>query len=138
MKSTRLSRRALLTRSAQGALAAALGDSVLDAPSSAWAASSPAAGETIPFFTVENDPDSITWLNNAIASFRAHGHPGVKINENFLSSENQLERLQVALATHTDLGIFTPPMANVEAYARAGYLRPLDDIVRAIGPGDFE
>jgi ABC-type glycerol-3-phosphate transport system substrate-binding protein len=80
MRSTRLSRRALLTRSAQGALAMALGDSVLDATSSARAASSQAAGETIPFFTVENDPDSITWLNNAIASFRAHGHPGVKIN----------------------------------------------------------
>ena len=134
MNSTRLTRHELLTRSAAGL--AALGLTGTSTVTDALAAST-ASTASVPFYTVESDPPSIVWLNQAAASYQAHGHPDFRLDEVVLNDSNRLERELIGFSTKTDLGIFTVAQPYIETWVNAGYLLPLDRVVQSIGPSDF-
>lgn len=102
----------------------------------------PAAGtpnsspKIIPFFTTENDPNQLAFLQSMIASYQSQ-HPNVEVDVTIAWSAERGRRLLSALAAGTDLGIFEVEPTLMPQWVEAGYLLPLNDVVANIGENDF-
>ncbi|WP_326690277.1 MULTISPECIES: extracellular solute-binding protein [unclassified Streptomyces] len=131
MPSARISRRGLLSLAAASATAAS-GSALLSACGSGAAS----GGKVVPFYTTESDPKSLAFYRSVIEKFE-RGHPGVTVKMTLYSDENQLQYLQSAMQTGTDIGVFAPPAANILDWAVKGYLLPLTGMIEEIGEDDF-
>ncbi len=90
----------------------------------------------IPFFTTESDPEQIAILQELIGEYQRL-NPNVEVDIILASPASRGRRLLTALASGADLGIFEIEPTLMLNWVKAGYLLPLDDIVRDIGEGDF-
>jgi multiple sugar transport system substrate-binding protein len=90
----------------------------------------------IPFFTTENDPNQLEFMQEVIAEYQAE-HPDVEVDIVIAWSAERGRRLLTALASGTDLGIFEVEPTLMPQWVDAGYLLPLNDIVGNIGTDDF-
>ncbi|MBI2759629.1 MAG: sugar ABC transporter substrate-binding protein [Chloroflexi bacterium] len=90
----------------------------------------------IPFFTTENDPNQLAFLQSMIAKYQSQ-HPDVEVDVTIAWSAERGRRLLSALASGSDLGIFEVEPTLMPQWVEAGYLLPLDDIVSNIGSDDF-
>jgi len=90
----------------------------------------------IPFFTTEADPTQLTVLRDLIGEYQ-NLHPNIEIDIILASPASRGRRLLTALASGADLGIFEIEPTLMTEWADAGYLLPLDDVVAAIGEGDY-
>ncbi|MFD8863946.1 ABC transporter substrate-binding protein [Streptomyces sp. NPDC059590] len=102
----------------------------------ACGADSGSGKKTVPFYTTENDPQSLAFYKMVIEKFEK-AHPGVKVKITLYQDENQLQYLQTAMQTGNDIGVFAPPAANILDWAEKRYLLPLTDLVKDIGEDDF-
>lgn len=89
---------------------------------------------TIPLYSEENDPGSMAFYAAVAADFEKQ-HPHVKININYYQGDPTF--LEAAFESKHDVGIFEPMIANIPAWAGAGYLLPVDDVIKSIGTDDF-
>lgn len=94
------------------------------------------ASLTIPFYTTENDPQTLAFFKKAGEDFKQQ-NKNIDVKVTAYQDETQLQFLTTAFQTGTDLGIFAPPSAFVTAWARQGFLLPLDPIIQKIGADDF-
>lgn len=90
----------------------------------------------IPLYTTENDANTLAFLAVAIQDYTAQ-HPNVNISINLFNSATGDQFLANAFRSQHDVGIFSPNVNSIPAWAEAGYLEPLDDVVDAIGRNDF-
>jgi multiple sugar transport system substrate-binding protein len=90
----------------------------------------------IPFFTTENDPNQLEFMQSVIAEYQSE-RPGVEVDLVIAWPAERGRRLLTALASGADLGIFEVEPTLMPQWVEAGYLLPLDDIVANIGTGDF-
>jgi ABC-type glycerol-3-phosphate transport system substrate-binding protein len=90
----------------------------------------------IPFYTTENDSGSLAFLAAAIQDYQTK-NPNVDISINLFNSAAGDAFLVNAFRSNHDVGIFSPNVHAVPGWAQAGYLAPLDDLVKAIGTDDF-
>jgi len=90
----------------------------------------------IPFFTTENDPNQLAFLQSMIARYQSQ-HPDVEVDVTIAWSAERGRRLLSALASGSDLGIFEVEPTLMPQWVESGYLLPLNDIVTNIGPSDF-
>ena len=90
----------------------------------------------IPFFTTENDPNQLEFMQSVIAEYQSQ-QPGVEVDLVIAWPAERGRRLLTALASGADLGIFEVEPTLMPQWVEAGYLLPLDDIVSNIGAGDF-
>lgn len=95
-----------------------------------------AGSKLVPFYTVENDPDTQAYYKRTIDAFR-QTKPDVEVKITIYQDENQLQYLTTALQTGTDLGIFNAKGPWIATWARANWLLPLDPMIKAIGADDF-
>lgn len=91
---------------------------------------------TVPLYTVENDPATLAFYNMAIDNFTAE-HPEAHVTLTVYSDSNQVQYLTTAFQNGVDVGIFSPAVSDFANFARAGYLAELDDMVQDIGEDDF-
>lgn len=131
--SQRLTRRSLVA----GAGAAAAGVALGTGRSTAKAAAVIQDKITIPLFTSENDPNTLAFYENTIKAFQEQVDPNVELEIALYRDENQLEYLTTAFETGTDLGIFSPPDAQVPDWVAQGHLLPLTSMIQEIGVDDF-
>jgi ABC-type glycerol-3-phosphate transport system substrate-binding protein len=68
--------------------------------------------KVIPFFTVENDPDSLAFYEEAERLFQEQVDPNVEIEVSVYQDENILQFVGTAFETGTDLGIFSSFMGG--------------------------
>lgn len=92
--------------------------------------------KVIPFFTTESDPKQIALLQELITEYQIL-NPNVEVDIVMASPSSRGRRLLTALASGADLGIFEIEPTLMLNWVAAGYLLPLDDIVRDIGEKDF-
>ncbi len=92
--------------------------------------------KVIPFFTTESDPSQLAVLRELIQEYQQL-NPGVEVDIILASPASRGSRLLTALASGADLGIFEIEPTLMSQWVDAGYLLPLDDVVAAIGEGDF-
>ncbi|MBI3165254.1 MAG: sugar ABC transporter substrate-binding protein [Chloroflexi bacterium] len=90
----------------------------------------------IPFFTTENDPNQLAFLQAMIAKYQSQ-HPDVEVDVTIAWSAERGRRLLSALASGSDLGIFEVEPTLMPQWVESGYLLPLNDVVTNIGPSDF-
>jgi ABC-type glycerol-3-phosphate transport system substrate-binding protein len=90
----------------------------------------------IPFFTTENDPNQLAFLQSMIADYQSR-HPDVEVDVTIAWSAERGRRLLSALASGADLGIFEVEPTLMPRWVEAGYLLPLNDVVAEIGKNDF-
>ncbi len=90
----------------------------------------------IPFFTTESGPEQIAVLQDLITEYQRL-NPNVEVDIVVASPASRGRRLLTALASGADLGIFEIEPTLMLNWVTAGYLLPLDDIVRDIGEKDF-
>jgi multiple sugar transport system substrate-binding protein len=90
----------------------------------------------IPFFTTENDPNQLAFLQSMIAEYQSQ-HPNVEVDVTIAWSAERGRRLLTALAAGSDLGIFEVEPTLMPQWVEAGYLLPLNDVVANIGENDF-
>jgi multiple sugar transport system substrate-binding protein len=90
----------------------------------------------IPFFTTENDPNQLAFLQSMIAEYQSQ-HPDVEVDVTIAWSAERGRRLLTALAAGSDLGIFEVEPTLMPQWVEAGYLLPLNDVVANIGEIDF-
>jgi ABC-type glycerol-3-phosphate transport system substrate-binding protein len=95
-----------------------------------------AGPKVIPFFTTESDPQQLAILRELIAEYQRL-NPNVEVDIVLASPASRGRRLLTALASGADLGIFEIEPMLMPNWVSAGYLLPLDDIVRDIGASDF-
>ena len=92
--------------------------------------------KTVPFYTVENDPDTLAFYKRTTDAFK-QTRPDVDVKVTVYQDENQLQYLSTAFQTGTDLGIFNAKASWVINWARAGNVLPLDSMIKAIGVDDI-
>jgi len=90
----------------------------------------------IPFFTTENDPNQLAFLQTMIAKYQDQ-HPDVEVDVTIAWSAERGRRLLSALASGADLGIFEVEPTLMPQWVDSGYLLPLNDVVSNIGANDF-
>ena len=90
----------------------------------------------IPFFTTENDPNQLAFLQSMIAKYQAQ-HPDVEVDVTIAWSAERGRRLLSALASGSDLGIFEVEPTLMPQWVDSDYLLPLNDVVANIGLDDF-
>lgn len=90
----------------------------------------------MPFYTNENDPNTIAFLGAATVGFKQN-HPDIDIPINFYNLSTAGAFLDNAFRTGHDVGIISPPLSFVPGWAQSGFLLPMDDVIKAIGPDDF-
>ncbi len=95
-----------------------------------------AGPQVIPFFTTESDPQQLALLQKLIVEYQRL-NPNVEVDIVMASPASRGRRLLTALASGADLGIFEIEPTLMPNWVSAGYLLPLDDIVRDIGASDF-
>lgn len=96
----------------------------------------PLVPKVIPFFTTESDPNQLAVLQELIQEYQ-HLNPGIEVDIVLASPSSRGSRLLTALASGADLGIFEIEPTLISQWVDAGYLLPLDDVVSALGAGDF-
>jgi ABC-type glycerol-3-phosphate transport system substrate-binding protein len=96
----------------------------------------PASPKIIPFFTTESDPDQLAVLQSLIVEYQ-NLNPGIEVDIVIASPASRGSRLLTSLASGADLGIFEIEPALMSQWADAGYLLPLDDLMKKIGVDDF-
>jgi multiple sugar transport system substrate-binding protein len=104
------------------------------APTSAPA--STAGSITIPFYTTENDPQTLDFFKKSADEFKQQ-NKNIDVKVTVYQDETQLQFLTTGFQTGTDLGIFAPPSAFVTGWARQGFLLPIDPVIQKIGVDDF-
>jgi ABC-type glycerol-3-phosphate transport system substrate-binding protein len=92
--------------------------------------------KVIPFYTSENDPAQIKVMQDLVSEYQRI-NPDVAVDIVLITSASRGRRLLTALASGADLGIFELEPTLMSDWAEAGYLLPLDDVVREIGENDF-
>ncbi|MBI5304780.1 MAG: sugar ABC transporter substrate-binding protein [Chloroflexi bacterium] len=92
--------------------------------------------KVIPFFTTESDPEQIALLQELITEYQRL-NPNVEVDIVIASPTSRGRRLLTALASGADLGIFEIEPTLMLNWVNAGYVLPLDDLVRDIGESDF-
>lgn len=106
----------------------------------AQAPATPTAGlpwlKIIPFFTTENDPRQLEFMQAVIAEYQAQ-QSDVEVDLVIARPAERGRRLLTALASGADLGIFEVEPTLMPQWVEAGYLLPLNDIVANIGAIDF-
>lgn len=100
------------------------------------AATDSSSPKIIPFFTTENDPNQLAFLQAMIAKYQSQ-HPDVEVDVTIAWSAERGRRLLSALASGSDLGIFEVEPTLMPQWVESGYLLPLNDVVTNIGPSDF-
>jgi multiple sugar transport system substrate-binding protein len=90
----------------------------------------------IPFFTTENDPNQLKFLQTMIAAYQRE-HPDVEVDIVIAWPAERGRRLLTALASGADLGIFEVEPTLMPLWVEEGYLLPLNDLVSNIGKDDF-
>jgi multiple sugar transport system substrate-binding protein len=107
-------------------------------PTSSGGSSTPKSGgiKVINFFTTEDDPPTQDALKAAIDAFEAK-NPDVHIAPILISGNERDERARTGLAVGQDLGIFEIDRAYSPTFVDAGYLHPLDDLIKTIGGDEF-
>lgn len=103
-------------------------------PASATPSSS--SPKIIPFFTTENDPNQLAFLQSMIAEYQSQ-HPDVEVDVTIAWSAERGRRLLTALAAGSDLGIFEVEPTLMPQWVEAGYILYLNDVVTNIGENDF-
>lgn len=91
---------------------------------------------TIRFFTGEDDPPQIKVYKDIIAEYEK-AHPNVTISVS-PAPDDILQKLTAAIAAKTAPEFSTLVEAEIMELAARGFLQPVDDVVREIGPEDFK
>lgn len=137
-----LSRRRFLGLAAAGVASVGGAGAFLEAcaqgaPSSVTPSVKPSGGFTIiNFFTTEDDPNTQAVANSAIAAFEKN-NAGVKINMIIISAAERDQRAITGLSVGQDIGIFEIYRPYAVSLVDAGYLYPLDSLIKDIGPDQF-
>lgn len=93
--------------------------------------------KTIPFFTTENDPDTLAFYENTLRQFQEQVDPDVDLEVSVYQDANVLQFVSTAFQTGTDLGIFISFDAKIDTWSDQGYLLPLNSIIESVGANDF-
>jgi ABC-type glycerol-3-phosphate transport system substrate-binding protein len=105
--------------------------------SSSTASSAGTSGnKDVPLYSNQNDPASVSFYTSAIAAYRKN-HPDVTITLGLYDDNTALQFLTTAFQTKHDVGVFTPPVSFLVAWAGQNLLLPIDDVVKSIGVDDF-
>jgi multiple sugar transport system substrate-binding protein len=91
--------------------------------------------KNIPMYSAESEPSNLAFFVSVIGAFQKL-HPDVQIAINYYGDKDAATFLDTALRAGHDVGIFGPPQVLVPDWARAGFLLPLDDIIKAAGGRD--
>lgn len=92
--------------------------------------------KTVPFYTLENDPDTLAFYKRTTDAFK-QANPGVEVKVTVYQDENQLQYLSTAFQTGTDLGIFAAKAPWIVQWGKAGNLLALDAIIKSVGTDDI-
>ena len=95
------------------------------------------AVKIVPFLTTESDPDSVDLFQQIVAEYEKT-HPDVQVDMVLVGHGVEDARIVTAMAVGADLGIIQVEPRSVPDFVEAGYLLPLDDVVKAIGEKDFK
>jgi ABC-type glycerol-3-phosphate transport system substrate-binding protein len=90
----------------------------------------------VPFYTTENDPGTLAFLVSAISEFN-QTHPHVTVPVNLYSDQLADTFISNAFKSKHDVGVFSPNIRDIPAWANANLILPIDDIVKSVGPDDF-
>jgi multiple sugar transport system substrate-binding protein len=91
---------------------------------------------TVPIYTPENDPGTLAFLAAAKKAYE-QDHPNATISVQLISDLSSTVFLNNAFRAGHDVGIFAPVVADVPGWAEAGFLLPVDDVIKSVGPADF-
>ena len=126
----------IMLASALSAVAVAAACSVGGSGSTSTTSTDSSGIVTVPFYTTENDPGTLAFMVTAIRNFQKE-HQNVQIPVNLYGDAAATSFLENAFRSKHDVGVFSPNVQTVPGWAQAGYLLPLDDIVKSIGADDF-
>jgi multiple sugar transport system substrate-binding protein len=93
--------------------------------------------KTIPFITVETDPESVAVFREIIAEYEKE-HPDVIIDLVLTDQGGEAARLIAAKAVGADLGIIGVHPEYLQDFVEAGYLMPINDVIDAVGRDQFK
>ena len=117
-------------------LAARFSGAAIVAACAAERSAAGAAAVTVPIYTPENDPGTLAFLAAAKKQYEKD-HPNVTISVQIISDISSSIFLNNAFRAGHDVGIFAPVVADVPGWAQAGFLFPVDDVIKSVGPADF-
>ena len=100
------------------------------------ATGAPAQEKVVRVMTTETDPKTQAALKDIIAEFEK-AHPGVKVSAEFASWSDINKKLVASLAAGDPPQIVTVHDFYIFELASKGIIRPVDDVVNAIGRADF-
>lgn len=138
----RISRRKFIGLTAAGVAGVAGGSTMLAACGSGTQQSSTPKAKAsggftiINFFTTEDDPNTQAVAKAAIAAFEK-ANAGVKINMIIISAAERDQRAITGLTVGQDIGIFEIYRPAALSLVDAGYLYPLDSLIKEIGRDQF-
>lgn len=121
------------TTTAGAFLASCIGGS--SSPSST--ASTKGGITVIPYFTTEDDPNTIAVVNAAAAAFSTK-NPSVHIAQIVIGAADRDQRILTGLSVGQDLGIFEIGSVYKDAFVSGNYLYPLDSMINSIGADQFQ
>ena len=98
--------------------------------------SAPAQEKVVRLMTTETDPKTQAALKEIIAEFEK-AHPGVRVSAEFASWSDINKKLVASLAAGDPPQIVTVHDFYIFELASKGIIRPVDDVVDAIGRPDF-
>jgi multiple sugar transport system substrate-binding protein len=90
-----------------------------------------------PFYSGENDPETIAIVNRAIAEFEQQ-HPGVTVQQVVQQGgESANQQIEAGFHAGQDMGVMVLDPSLVVDLITGGYLYPLDSVIRAVGTDQF-
>jgi len=104
--------------------------------SSGTSSGTDALSGTITFLSGETDEEQVAVHKEIIAEFEAL-HPGVKVDLVLSGFDDREEKILADLYAGAPVDIIQVDSEAIGAYAKAGVLMPLDDIISSIGEDDF-
>jgi multiple sugar transport system substrate-binding protein len=91
---------------------------------------------TVPVYTTENDPGTLSFLTAAGVAYQKD-HPNVSTPFNLVSDQLADTFINNAFRSKHDVGIFSPNVRDIVGWAQSGYLLELDSLIKTVGADDF-
>ena len=91
---------------------------------------------TVPLYTTENDPGTLSFLTAAGVAYQKL-HPNVSTPFNLYSDQLADTFINTAFRAKHDVGIFSPNIRDIVGWAQQGFLLELDSLIQEVGPDDF-
>ncbi len=106
------------------------------APSSGTSSGADKLSGTVTFLSGETDEEQVTVHKKIIEEFEAI-HPDVKVDLVLSGFDDREEKILADLYAGAPVDIIQIDSETIGAYAKAGILLPLDDLISSIGEDDF-